>query len=108
MFQHSILIMNDYIDLSIFEGQFQILILVMVTNIDLQKNKWSCQKYSNIKLVHIGKWTDNHGRVSSKMIEYVKSISPSNIYYLGFVDKKEGDYAFFGPSVKFTWLCLKT
>ena len=23
------------------------------------------------------------------MIEYVKSISPSNIYYLGFVDKKE-------------------
>ena len=42
-----------------------------------------------IQFIHIGKWTDNHGRVSSKMIEYVKSISPSNIYYLGFVDKKE-------------------
>jgi len=42
-----------------------------------------------IQFIHIGKWSDNHGRVSSKMIEYVKSISPSNIYYLGFVDKKE-------------------
>jgi hypothetical protein len=36
-FQHSILIMNGYLALLIFEGQFQILILVMVTNIDLQK-----------------------------------------------------------------------
>ena len=24
------------------------------------------------------------------------------------LNKIEGDYAFFGPSVKFTWLCLKT
>ena len=49
------------------------------------------KKMPTIKFIHIGKWTDNHGRVSSKMIEYVKSISPSNIYYLGFVDKKELD-----------------
>ena len=47
------------------------------------------KKMPTIQFIHIGKWTDNHGRVSSKMIEYVKSISPSNIYYLGFVDKKE-------------------
>ena len=25
-----------------------------------------------IQFIHIGKWTDNHGRVSSEMIEYVK------------------------------------
>jgi glycosyltransferase involved in cell wall biosynthesis len=47
------------------------------------------KKMPTTQFIHIGKWTDKHGRVSSKMIENIKSISPLNICYLGFVDKKE-------------------
>ena len=47
------------------------------------------KKMPTIQFIHIGKWTDNHGRVSSEMIEYVKSISPANIHYLGYVKNKE-------------------
>jgi len=47
------------------------------------------KKMPTIQFIHIGNWTDNHGRVSSKMIEYVKSISPSNMHYLGYLENKE-------------------
>ena len=47
------------------------------------------KKMPTIQFIHIGKWTDNHGQVSSEMIEYVKSISPENIHYLGYVKNKE-------------------
>ena len=47
------------------------------------------EKMKNLQFFHIGKWTDNQGRTNFKMIEYVKSISPPNINYLGYVDKKE-------------------
>ena len=39
------------------------------------------------QFIHIGKWTDKKGHRCSKTIDYVKSISPSNIKYIGFVKK---------------------
>ncbi|MBT5760751.1 MAG: glycosyltransferase family 4 protein [Candidatus Marinimicrobia bacterium] len=49
------------------------------------------EKLPLIQFIHIGKWTNNKGIQCHKMINYVKSISPSNIKYLGFIDKKELD-----------------
>ena len=37
------------------------------------------------QFIHIGKWTDKKGNPNREMINYVKSISPSNIKYIGFV-----------------------
>ena len=42
-----------------------------------------------IQVIHIGKWTDKKGNPSREIIDYVKSISPSNINYLGYVETKE-------------------
>ena len=42
----------------------------------------------DVQFIHIGKWTDNRGKPCHKMINYVKKISPSNINYIGYVDKK--------------------
>ena len=47
------------------------------------------EKMQEVQFIHIGKWTDNKGCTDSKMIEFVKSISPSNICYLGYIDNKE-------------------
>jgi glycosyltransferase involved in cell wall biosynthesis len=47
------------------------------------------KKMPNVQFIHIGKWTDKKGNPSREIIDYVKSISPSNINYLGYVDKKE-------------------
>jgi glycosyltransferase involved in cell wall biosynthesis len=47
------------------------------------------KKMPTIQFIHIGKWTDKKGNPNREIIDYVKSISPSNICYLGFVDKKE-------------------
>ena len=43
----------------------------------------------DISFIHIGKWTDRDGRPCTNMINYVKKISPSNIQYLGFIDRIE-------------------
>ena len=40
-----------------------------------------------IRFIHIGKWTDKKGKSNRETIDYVKSISPSNIKYIGFVKK---------------------
>jgi len=47
------------------------------------------KKMPTTQFIHIGKWTDKKGNPSREIIDYVKSISPSNINYLGYVDKKE-------------------
>tara|TARA_B100000519_G_scaffold17677_1_gene12932 strand:- start:2713 stop:3708 length:996 start_codon:yes stop_codon:yes gene_type:complete len=39
--------------------------------------------------IHIGKWTDSNGRPCRSMINYVKKISPPNIQYMGFVNRKK-------------------
>ncbi len=39
---------------------------------------------------------------------HLASASYESADYFCTSDKNLGDYAFFGPSVKFTWLCLKT
>ena len=45
------------------------------------------KKMPTIQFIHIGKWTDKKGNSSREIIDYVKSISPSNIKYIGFVRK---------------------
>jgi len=47
------------------------------------------KKMPTIQFIHIGKWTDKKGNSSREIIDYVKSISPSNINYLGYVETKE-------------------
>ena len=47
------------------------------------------KKLPDISFIHIGKWTDRDGRPCNNMINYVKKISPSNIQYLGFIDRVE-------------------
>jgi len=47
------------------------------------------KKMPTIQFIHIGKWTDEKGNSSREIIDYVKSISPSNINYLGYVETKE-------------------
>ena len=47
------------------------------------------KKLPDISFIHIGKWTDRDGRPCTNMINYVKKISPSNIQYLGFIDRIE-------------------
>ena len=39
--------------------------------------------------IHIGKWTDKNGRPCTKMINYVKKISPPNIQYTGFINRED-------------------
>ena len=39
--------------------------------------------------IHIGKWTDKNGKPCTNMINYVKKISPPNIRYIGYVNRKE-------------------
>jgi len=46
------------------------------------------KKMPTTQFIHIGKWTDKKGNPSREIIDYVKSISPSNIEYIGFVKKK--------------------
>jgi glycosyltransferase involved in cell wall biosynthesis len=38
--------------------------------------------------IHVGKWTDKNGKPCTNMINYVKKISPPNIQYIGFVNRK--------------------
>ena len=45
------------------------------------------KKMPTTQFIHIGKWTDKKGNPSREIIDYVKSISPSNIEYIGFVKK---------------------
>ena len=46
------------------------------------------KKMPTIQFIHIGKWTDKKGNPNREIIDYVKSISPPNIKYIGFVKKK--------------------
>tara|TARA_A100001011_G_scaffold400109_1_gene512397 strand:- start:4100 stop:5098 length:999 start_codon:yes stop_codon:yes gene_type:complete len=47
------------------------------------------QRLPDKSFIHVGKWTDSNGRPCTKMINYVKKISPPNIQYMGFVNRKE-------------------
>ena len=49
------------------------------------------QRLPDKSFIHIGKWTDSNGRPCTTMINYVKNISPPNIQYMGFVNRKELD-----------------
>ena len=46
-------------------------------------------KLPKTSFIHIGKWTDKNGKPCTNMINYVKKISPPNIRYIGFVNRKE-------------------
>jgi len=46
-------------------------------------------KLPKTSFIHIGKWTDKKGKPCTNMINYVKKISPPNIQYTGFVNRKE-------------------
>ena len=50
-----------------------------------------------INFYHIGKWTDNKGNLDDTFFNYVKSISPKNIKYLGYLNDEEL-YNFFKES----------
>ena len=43
----------------------------------------------DINFYHIGKWTDNKGNLDDTFFNYVKSISPENIKYLGYLNNDE-------------------
>ena len=43
-------------------------------------------KMPDYQFYHIGKWTNNKGRLTDEMFKYVESISPPNIKYLGYVN----------------------
>ena len=51
----------------------------------------------DINFYHIGKWTDNKGNFDDTFFNYVKSISPKNIEYLGYLNDEEL-YNFFKES----------
>jgi len=51
----------------------------------------------DINFYHIGKWTDNKGNFDDTFFNYVKSISPKNIEYLGYLNDNEL-YNFFKES----------
>ena len=51
----------------------------------------------DINFYHIGKWTDNKGNLDDTFFNYVKSISPKNIEYLGYLNDEEL-YNFFKES----------
>jgi len=44
------------------------------------------KKMPNVQFIHIGKWTNNKGRLTDEIFKYVESISPPNIKYLGYVN----------------------
>ena len=46
-------------------------------------------KLPKTSFIHIGKWTDKNGKPCTNMINYVKKISPPNIRYIGYVNRKE-------------------
>jgi len=46
-------------------------------------------KLPKTPFIHIGKWTDKNGKPCTNMINYVKKISPPNIRYIGYVNRKE-------------------
>ena len=57
----------------------------------------------DIDFYHIGKWTNNKGKLDDTFFKYVKSISPKNIKYLGYI--KDNDlYNFFKESKVYTQL----
>ena len=43
----------------------------------------------DIEFLHVGKWTNNKGKPDQTFFNYVKSISPKNIEYLGFLKDDE-------------------
>ena len=57
------------------------------------------KKLPDVAFIHIGKWSDNNGRPCSKMIDYVKTISPSNIQYLGFIEREALEKYYQGSKV---------
>ena len=46
-------------------------------------------KLPKTPFIHIGKWTDKNGKPCTNMINYVKKISPPNIRYTGYINRKE-------------------
>ena len=61
------------------------------------------ERMPEIDFYHIGKWTDNKGNFDDTFFKYVKSISPKNIKYLGYVKNNEL-YNFFQESKVYTQL----
>ena len=43
------------------------------------------KSFPNIQFLHIGKWTDKHGKPSNKALKKLKTISSGNVKFLGFV-----------------------
>ena len=46
------------------------------------------ETFPNIQFIHIGKWTDKHGRPSNKIINELKINAPDNVKFLGFVSNQ--------------------
>ena len=42
----------------------------------------------NIQFIHIGKWTDKHGKPSKTALNQLKKYSPENVKFLGFLSNK--------------------
>tara|TARA_B100000519_G_scaffold151226_1_gene132169 strand:+ start:376 stop:1368 length:993 start_codon:yes stop_codon:yes gene_type:complete len=43
--------------------------------------------FPNIEFIHIGKWTDKHGKPSNNALSKLKSDAPRNVKFLGFVSE---------------------
>ena len=43
--------------------------------------------FPNIQFIHIGKWTDKHGKPSDNAFKKLKNISSENVEFLGFVSE---------------------
>ena len=46
------------------------------------------ETFPNIQFIHIGKWTDKHGRPSNNIINQLKIHAPDNVKFLGFVSNQ--------------------
>ena len=46
------------------------------------------KEFPNIQFIHIGKWTDKHGRPSNAAINQLKNNAPENVKFLGFVSNE--------------------
>jgi len=45
------------------------------------------KSFPDIQFIHIGKWTDKHGKSSKNAVNYLKNIAPNNVQFLGFVPR---------------------
>lgn len=52
-----------------------------------------------VQFIHIGKWTDKHGKPSDYAINKLKNIAPKNVKFLGFVKKDVLDNYFMDSKI---------